>query len=140
MPWAELERQALAARDRAYCPYSDFAVGAALLCEDGTVVTGANVENRSYPVTVCAERSAVVAANAAGQRSFRALAIAADNRPPARPCGLCLETLAEFSTGLPIVLINLDGERVETDLAELLPQPFRFTEADGSSEEGGGPD
>jgi cytidine deaminase len=129
IPWEELAAEALSARQRAYCPYSNFAVGAALLCADGSIVVGANVENRSYPVTVCAERSAVVAANALGQRRFVALAIAADNRPPARPCGLCLETLAEFCEDLPILLVNLQGERVSRQLSELLPDPFRFSES-----------
>lgn len=124
--WDELAERALAARDQAYCPYSSFAVGAALLTTGGTIITGANVENRSYPVTVCAERSAVVAANAAGHREFAALAIAADNQPPARPCGLCLETLAEFCRDLPILLVNTLGEREQVSLRELLPRPFRF--------------
>ena len=128
--WPALQREALAARARAYCPYSNFAVGAALLTDSGRIVIGANVENRSYPATICAERSALVAANALGERSFRALVVAADNHPPARPCGVCLQMLSEFADRLPVRLINTDGDCEELDLAELLPFPFRFTEED----------
>lgn len=126
MDWQPLIESATQARQNAYAPYSGFAVGAALLTEDDTIVTGCNVENRTYGLTVCAERTAVVAANAQGQRSFRALVVVADATPPARPCGQCLDTLAEFAPELPVLLVNLDGESEELTLKDLLPQPFRL--------------
>ena len=130
MPEEQVERltaAALEARQRSYSPYSGFAVGAALLTRGGEIVRGCNIENRSYGMTICAERTAFAAANAAGHREFTAIAVAADCRPPARPCGLCLDTMAEFADELEIVLVNLQGERERYRLSELLPHPFRFS-------------
>jgi len=120
-----LERAAREARKLAYAPYSSYAVGAALRTTDGRTFVGANVENASYGLCVCAERVAVLSAVVAGARSLAAIAIATSSDPPASPCGLCLQTLAEFaSDDLPIVLVN-DQARVETTLGGLLPRPFR---------------
>ena len=121
----ELVRAALDARARAYAPYSGYAVGAALRARDGRVFTGANVENASYGLSVCAERSAVVQAVAAGARELDALAVATTSSPPAAPCGMCRQTLAEFARDLPIALANDRGEVVHVTLAELLPRAFR---------------
>ncbi len=130
MDWQPLLDAARRARDRSHCPYSRFAVGAALLTGDGTIFAGANVENRSYGLALCAERSAVAAAVTAGQRSFRALLVLADSAPPAPPCGLCRETLAEFcGPDLPIRLVNLEGEQRDFRLGELFPEPFAFDPA-----------
>lgn len=120
-----LIQAALDARARAYAPYSRFLVGAALLCEDGRVFTGTNVENATYGLTICAERTAVVKAVSEGARAFKAIAIATDHDPPATPCGMCRQTLAEFSLDLPIVLANVAGRRVQVNLATLLPHAFR---------------
>jgi cytidine deaminase len=121
---AELVRAALDARQRAYAKYSKFAVGAALLTADGGCFTGCNVENASYGLTICAERSAVFAAVAAGQRQFRRLAIATSGG--VTPCGACRQVLAEFALELPILLIDATrpGSIVEMNLRDLLPNAF----------------
>lgn len=87
--FSELRQRAAAAKATAYCPYSQFRVGATLLGDDGSFVSGANVENASYPVGTCAERVALGTAVVAGLRGFRALAVATDTSPPASPCGMC---------------------------------------------------
>lgn len=122
-----LVERARAARESAYAPYSGFAVGAALLAEDGRVFTGVNVENRSFGLSLCAERAAVAAAVAAGARGFLAVAVVTATSPPAAPCGLCRETLAEFcGPDLEIHLAGLDGGRRVFRLGELFPEPFVF--------------
>ncbi|HJZ86300.1 MAG TPA: cytidine deaminase [Polyangia bacterium] len=123
--YAELERAALEARAHAYAPYSGFLVGAALLARDGRVFAGANVENASYALSVCAERAAVIGAVLAGARDLEAIAIATASSPPASPCGACLQTLAEFADDLAVVLINQRGERHSTTLGALLPRAFK---------------
>jgi cytidine deaminase len=122
--WPALVAAAAAARERAYAPYSRFQVGAALLGEDGGIYPGCNVENASYGLTICAERNALWAAVARGQRRFVALAVVTDASPPAMPCGACRQVLRELAPDLPIVTANLAGERFQTSLAELLPNSF----------------
>jgi len=124
MDWEPLVAAATAARERAYAPYSHFAVGAALLMEDGSIHAAANVENCIPALSICAERNAMSAAASAGLRRPRAVAVVTDATPPARPCGLCRQTLAEFARDLPILVVNVHGDREETTLAELFPQPF----------------
>ena len=124
MDWAPLLAAAAAARDRAYAPYSRFQVGAALLGEDGEIYPGCNVENASYGMTICAERNAVWAAVARGQRRFQALALMTDASPPAMPCGACRQVFREFAPTLSIMTANLAGQRVATSLGELLPHSF----------------
>jgi cytidine deaminase len=104
----------------AYAPYSNFAVGAALLAADGRIFVGCNVENISYGLTNCAERVAIGAAVAAGVREFRAVAVVADTRVPISPCGACRQVLAEF--GVPEVILANKTERIEFRLDELLPR------------------
>ena len=113
---------AKAARASAHAPYSNFAVGAALECSDGTVFTGCNVENLSFGLTMCAERVAVGNAVAAGRRDFRRIAIAADTDAPISPCGACRQVLAEFHPSLQILSANLKGQIEEFSLADLLPR------------------
>lgn len=115
---------ALRARERAYAPYSRFLVGAALRCEDGSVIEGCNVENASYGLCVCAERNAVGSAVAAGRRSFTAIAIATSSEPPSPPCGMCRQVLAEHADDLPIILVNTRGDRVRTTLKKIFPGTF----------------
>jgi cytidine deaminase len=110
------------ARERAYAPYSKFAVGAALLTKSGRVVTGCNVENLSFGLTICAERAAVFAAIALGEKEFEAIAVVADSLTPVTPCGACRQVLAEFADDLPICSANLQDARFESTLRELLPR------------------
>jgi cytidine deaminase len=126
MDWEPLVQAAAAAREQAYAPYSRFAVGAAVLMEDGSIHAAANCENCVPALSICAERSAVTHAVSAGLRRPQALAVVAAGSPPSRPCGLCRQTLAEFAAELPILLCNLAGEREELSLSELFPQPFRL--------------
>ncbi|MDP2873023.1 MAG: cytidine deaminase [Bacillota bacterium] len=120
-----LVRAAAEARRLAYCPYSEFAVGAALLTTGGRVYCGCNIENASYSVTVCAERVALFAAVSAGERDLEAMAVVADGAGAPRPCGPCLQALAEFAPRLRLYLATADGAVTEEKtLDELLPQPF----------------
>lgn len=123
----DLEAVAVEAREAAYAPYSGYRVGAALEAADGRVFFGCNVENAAYSVTCCAERVALHSAVAAGAREFRRLFIAASGRMP-YPCGPCRQALSEFATTLPITIVDAAGNRRESDLAELLPEPFAFEE------------
>ena len=119
----ELVAAAAAAAERAYAPYSHFRVGAALLCEDGGIVTGANVENRSFGLTVCAERSAILAAVSRGATRFKALAVVClDAAYPVSPCGACRQVIGEFCSGdFPIYFAGGDRKAVATTIAALLP-------------------
>jgi cytidine deaminase len=124
MDWEPLVAAAKAARANAYAPYSHFAVGAAVLMEDGSIHAAANVENGIPALSVCAERNAISAAASVGLRKPQAVAVVTDATPPARPCGLCRQTLVEFAKDLPILVVNVDGVREETSLSEIFPQPF----------------
>lgn len=120
-----LVRIAALARERAHAPYSGYRVGAALRTARGKVTAGANVENASYGLTVCAERTALFNAVNAGERGFDAIAIVGSDMPA--PCGACLQVLAEFcGDGLRVVLASVDGDREAITLGELYPRPFRF--------------
>jgi cytidine deaminase len=121
---AVLIEAALAAREQAYAKYSQFPVGAALLTADGRMFVGCNVENASYGLTICAERVAVFASVAAGQRQFTRLAIASAGG--AAPCGACRQVLSEFAAELPILLIDASQRDavVEVNLRDLLPRAF----------------
>ena len=118
---------AIKARENAYSPYSHFAVGAALLCEDGTLFEGCNIENASYGLTNCAERTAIFKAVSEGHVTFKALAGVADTEGPCAPCGACRQVMAEFKIPL-IILGNLMGNIKIVTIEELLP--FSFSECD----------
>jgi cytidine deaminase len=114
---------AQAARERAYAPYSEFSVGAAVETASGAVFTGCNVENASYSVGLCAERVAVARAVAEGHRAFRAIAVAGPTDTAVVPCGACRQFMAEFEPALVVIYTAPKGV-VRTTLAELLPSPF----------------
>jgi cytidine deaminase len=118
----QLIERAKDARERAYAPYSRFAVGAALLTTSNEVFCGCNVENLSFGLTSCAERNAVFAAVQAGQRRFTAVAVVADSIAPVTPCGACRQVLAEFGLDLIVISANLQGATYQTGIAELLPR------------------
>lgn len=111
------------AKERAYAPYSNFHVGAALLA-GGNVYRGANIENASYPLSVCAERNAVAAAVIAGDRSLEAIAVVADEDEPSPPCGGCRQVLNEFGPTMLVVCEGVGGKRADWPLQELLPHAF----------------
>jgi cytidine deaminase len=114
---------ARSAQARAYAPYSNFRVGAALESIDGEVFTGCNVENASYGLTICAERAAITAAVGAGVRRFRRAVVVSDVDPPAAPCGACRQVLAEFGLDLPIEAVG-SQRSISWRLEDLLPSAF----------------
>ena len=115
---------AKAARDHAFVPYSKFKVGAALLAEDGTVVSGCNVESASYGLTICAERVAIVKGVSEGRTRFTCVAVVADTDTPTPPCGACRQLLWEFAPDAEVILENLHGKRSTFTMRELLPYGF----------------
>lgn len=122
---SELQAAARAAREHAYAPYSKFAVGAAVETADGRRFTGANVENASYGLTICAERTAVFAAVVAGARRIAAVAVSGPDGVTAAPCGACRQVLAEFGApGVPVSYALAEGGWNDTTLGELLPAAF----------------
>jgi cytidine deaminase len=125
--WKELVAAASRARRAAYAPYSGYQVGAAILGGSGRVFEGCNVENASFGLTLCAERSAIAQLVASGERNLVAVAVVTAGPEPGAPCGLCRQALAEFVDDVPIALAVAGDEapRKMTSLADLLPQPFR---------------
>ena len=120
----ELKAAAVAMLDRAYCPYSHFAVGAALECADGTVFTGCNIENAAFSPTICAERTAVAKAVSEGHTDFVRIAIAGRSADFCVPCGVCRQVLREFAPGIEVICLNGKGEEKVFTLSELLPYSF----------------
>lgn len=122
---ADLLLRAQEARSHAYVPYSKFAVGAAVQTTAGHTFAGANVENASYGLSICAERAALLQAVLAGERMIRVVAVFSNCSPPAVPCGMCLQTISEFAQGNCVVVVgNEKGERAEYMLDSLLPVRF----------------
>ena len=115
---------AFAAAEQAYAPYSDYPVGAALLFADGAVITGCNIENASYGLTLCAERVAIFKAVSEGERRFRRLAVVADTRRLTPPCGACRQIIWEFCGDIEVILANPKGKTTVRRMRRLLPQPF----------------
>ena len=122
MELSALLDEAWAARDSAYSPYSGFAVGAALEDETGRVFRGCNVENLSFGLTICAERTALCAAVVAGSKTFRRIAIVSDSADPVSPCGACRQVLAEFSPRMAVISANRTGTLFESSIDQLLPR------------------
>lgn len=121
---AELIELAARVRDNAYAPYSKFKVGAALIAGSGKVYVGCNVENASYPLTVCAERTAIGSAIAAGETTLVRIAVIADCDPPASPCGGCRQVIYEFGPDAVVVIASTAGHIHTTDIRTLLPDGF----------------
>jgi cytidine deaminase len=121
---APLIAAARRARRHARADYSHFKVGAALETSDGTIVTGCNIENATYGLTLCAERVAMFKAISDGHRRFRRIAVVADTAAPTPPCGPCRQILWEFAGDIDVILANLRAEKGRHRLSELLPLPF----------------
>ncbi len=118
----ELARQV---RENAHAPYSNYQVGAALVCADGRIFTGCNVENSSYGLSMCAERTAIFKAISEGARNFVRIAVIADSPHPVRPCGACRQVISDlFPAEAEVIMANLDNAVETTTIAQLLPSPF----------------
>lgn len=128
----ELAELAVAARDRAYVPYSNFPVGAALLAKSGKIYTGCNIENASFGLTVCAERVAILKAISEGDADFEALAVATD--AGVTPCGACRQVIAEFSLDMSVIVVDRYGVSSITGAASLLPDAFLSTDLVGDQD------
>lgn len=124
----ELINLAVEASENAYAPYSNFAVGAALECDDGTVYTGCNIENAAYGCTNCAERTAVFKAVSEGRRTFRRVAVYAASEDYCMPCGTCRQVLNEFAPAIEVLSVRRDGRYVSYSLKELLPKSFSLND------------
>ena len=119
-----LVQAAREARTRAVAPYSGFAVGAALLVSSGEMITGCNIENATFGLTICAERVALVKALSDGRRDFVALVVSADAARPTPPCGACRQLLWEYCGDIPVIIANARDVTMRTSLGALLPEPF----------------
>jgi len=115
---------ARAAREKAYAPYSNFRVGAALRTKAGKIYSGCNIENASYGLTLCAERTAIFKAMSEGEREFDAIAVVCDTEKLTPPCGSCRQIIWEFCGDVPVILANLKGKVERDTAAKLLPRPF----------------
>jgi len=115
---------ARAAREHAVCDFSHFKVGAALETDTGEIISGCNIENATYGLTVCAERVAIFKALSEGRRSFRRIAVVADTSAPTPPCGACRQIIWEFCGDIPVVIANLSEITATLRMNELLPLPF----------------
>ena len=121
---SDLIRAARRARRQAHAPYSGFKVGAALETIAGDVITGCNIENASYGLTICAERVAMFKALSEGHKRFRRIVVVADTDAPTPPCGACRQILWEFGGDLEVILVNLRRETGRHKMRDLLPLPF----------------
>ena len=120
----ELVKAATEVRERAYAPYSNFKVGAAVRTKDGKIYTGCNVESASYGLTVCAERVAIWKAVSEGEKEFDQVAVVADTDELTPPCGVCRQIIWEFGGDIPITFANLKGDTETVKMSELLPRAF----------------
>lgn len=118
-------KKAKEAQKNAYVPYSEFPLGAAVLTEDGSIYTGVNIENASFSLTNCAERSAIFTAVSQGKRKIEALLIVSSTKNPVPPCGACRQVIQEFADGdIEIVMMTTDGKELTMTSTELLPGAF----------------
>lgn len=112
-------------REFAYAPYSKFKVGAAVLCKDGEIFTGCNVENVSMGLSICAERTAIVKAFSEGCQEITGIVIVTDSNIPSSPCGICRQVFYEFNPEMDVILVNLDGKEIVKKAKDLLPLAFK---------------
>jgi cytidine deaminase len=124
----ELIRQAVSAKQRAYAPYSNYRVGAAVYGETGRVYSGCNIENASFGATICAERTAIFKAVSEGERKLLGLALVADDKESISPCGICRQVMAEFGLTMPVYMAMSDGSYEVMTVEELLPRSFVLRE------------
>ena len=120
----ELVEAAQNVRERAYAPYSNFKVGAAIRTKGGKIYTGCNVESASYGLTVCAERVAIWKAVSEGEKEFTEIAVVADTHELTPPCGVCRQIIWEFCGDIPVIFANLKGNTETVQMSELLPRAF----------------
>jgi len=124
VPYKKLIKAACDVRKHAYCPYSRLKVGAAVFARSGAVYTGANVENASYGLTLCAERAAFAKAVAEGERKFKAIAVVFDDKKPGVPCGACRQVIYEFGSDIEVIMAAADGTYTVKKISDLLPLAF----------------
>ncbi len=124
--YSTLKQQAILAKQNSYSPYSHFAVGACLLCKNGNIYKGCNIENASFGATICAERVAIFDAISKGEKDFVAMAIASDGQDFPYPCGICRQVMTEFCDDIDIILINNNGKTMFTTLQKLFPNSFKL--------------
>lgn len=122
--YEKLIQEAEKARKKAYTPYSKFKVGAAILCDDGKIFSGCNIENASFGLTLCAERVAIFKAISEGSTKFKAIAVIGNTNKPCSPCGACRQVISEFGEDIPLIMTNLKGEVRIKKIKELLPEAF----------------
>ena len=132
----ELAKEAKQAMKTAYVPYSKFPVGAALEAQDGTMYHGCNIENSSYGLSNCAERTAIFKAVSEGVTSFKSITVIGDTAGPIAPCGACRQVIAEFcAPNMPVYLTNLKGDILQTTVEQLLPGAFSKEDLDYAEEQ-----
>jgi cytidine deaminase len=122
--YERLIQEAEKAREKAYTPYSKFKVGAAILCDDGKIFSGCNIENASFGLTICAERVAIFKAISEGSTKIIAIAVIGNTNKPCSPCGACRQVISEFGEDIPLIMTNLKGEVKIKKIKELLPEAF----------------
>lgn len=133
MDYKEIVEKALEAREKAYCPYSNFKVGAAVLFEDGNIYTGCNIENASFGGTNCAERTAIFKGVYEGNREIKAIAVVGDTKAYTYPCGICRQVIAEFvsDTSIPVIIIKNANDYLVKTFDEILPGIFSKKDLNG---------
>lgn len=126
MEYKELIKSALEAREKAYCPYSNFKVGSAILFEDGKIYTGSNIENASFGGTNCAERTAIFKGVHEGNREIKAVAVVGDINGYTYPCGICRQVIAEFivDENVPVIIIKNENDYIVKTFEDILPGVF----------------
>ena len=134
--WAILIDAAWQAREHAYAPYSGFRVGAAVQCADGSIYGGCNIENVSYGLTNCAERTAMFQAIANGEKILRRMVICADTEEPIAPCGACRQVMVELAPQMDVLLINKEGKQIFTTVESLMPYSFSDFPSKTENDEG----